>query len=176
MHRLVAALISALCLAAAAQTPGTTGSAGGKWGTQWGVLAGEWLGETSTGAGSGRCAFRFELNGNILVRTNHAEVAAGGTRPAAVHDDFMVIYPGKTEGQALANYWDNEGHVIEYSANWSADGSTLTFLSKPGLGPQFRLTYKKLDADTLTVSFEMAPQGQVGAFKPYTSGRIRRQK
>ena len=64
--------------------------------------------------------------------------------------------------------------MIEYATELSADGSTLTFLSKSGPGPQFRLTYKKLDADTLTVSFDMAPSAQAGAFKTYTSGRIRR--
>jgi hypothetical protein len=88
----------------------------------------------------------------------------------------MVISPGANEGQAQATYWDNEGHVIEYSASWSAEGTTLTFLSKRGPGPQFRLTYKKVDPDTLTVSFDLAPPGQAGAFKTYTSGRIRRQK
>ncbi len=88
----------------------------------------------------------------------------------------MVIYPGSTETQAQATYWDNEGHVIEYSATWSADGNTLTFLSKPGPGPQFRLTYTKVDSDTLKVSFDMAPPGQAGAFRTYTSGRMRRQK
>jgi hypothetical protein len=174
MHRLLAALICTICLAAVAR--GTAASSEGKLGTQWGILAGEWTSDATAGSGSGHCAFRFELGGHILVRTNHAELPAAGSRPAGVHDDFMVVYPGKGEAQAQANYWDNEGHVIEYSANWSADGTTLEFLSKPGAGPQFRLIYKKLDADTLNVSFEMAPPGQAGAFKPYTSGRIRRQK
>ena len=86
----------------------------------------------------------------------------------------MVISPGATETQGRAMYWDNEGHVIEYSATWAPDGNTLTFVSKAGPGPQFRLTYKKMEADSLTVGFEMAPPGQSGAFKPYTSGRIRR--
>ncbi len=88
----------------------------------------------------------------------------------------MVIHPGASETQAHATYWDNEGHVIEYSAAWSADGKTLIFLSKPGQGPQFRLTYRQLDADTFSVSFDMAAPGQGGAFKTYTSGRIRRLK
>lgn len=88
----------------------------------------------------------------------------------------MVIYPGASEAQARAHYWDNEGHVIEYSASWSADGNTLTFLSQPGAGLQFRLIYKKLDPDTFNVSFDIAPPGQTGAFKTYTSGRIRRRK
>jgi len=72
-------------------------------------------------------------------------------------------------------YFDNEGHVIEYTATWSSGGETLTFLSKATAGaPQFRLTYKKVDAETLTISFEMAPPGQAGAFKPYVSGQLKR--
>ena len=110
-----------------------------------------------------------------MVRTNHAEVVASGSRPGGMHDDLMVIYPGANETQANATYWDNEGHVIEYSGAWSADGNTLSFLSKPrGPGPQFRLTYKKVDADTLDVSFDIGAPG--GSFKTYTTGRIRRQK
>ncbi len=88
----------------------------------------------------------------------------------------MVISPGASEAQAHATYWDNEGHVIEYTGAWSPDGATLTFLSKPGGGPQFRLTYKKVGEDSFSVSFDMAPPGQAGAFTTYTSGRIRRQK
>lgn len=72
-------------------------------------------------------------------------------------------------------YFDNEGHVIDYTATWSAGGDTLTFLSKPTSGtPQFRLIYKRLDAQTLSVVFEMAALGQTGAFKPYVSGKLKR--
>ena len=85
----------------------------------------------------------------------------------------MVIYPGATGDKAKAVYFDNEGHVIDYDAEWSADASTLTFISKPGMGPQFRLIYKKTDPNTFAVTFEMAPPGQT-AFRPYTSGAIKR--
>lgn len=176
MHRLLSALISMFCLTVSAQGQGTTASTDGKFGPQWGSLVGEWTGEAPAGTSTGRCAFRFELGGHILLRTNHAELPAAANRPGGAHDDLMVIYPGPSGAQAHATYWDNEGHVIEYSASWSADGNTLTFLSKPGAGPQFRLTYKRLDTDSLSVSFDMAAPGQAGTFKPYTSGRIRRQK
>ncbi len=167
------ALVSILCLAASAQTATTSGA---RFGPQWRLLIGEWTSEASTVAGPGACAFQFSLGGHILVRTNHAEVLAAGGRAGGTHDDLMVIHPGTTDAQAQATYWDNEGHVIEYSATWSSDGNSLTFLSKPGTGPQFRLSYKKLDADTLSVSFDLAPPGQPGAFKTYTSGRIQRRK
>jgi hypothetical protein len=115
-----------------------------------------------------------ELQGAVLVRHNYAQYPATKDKPAYRHDDLMVIHPASAEDQAAATYWDNEGHVIEYSAAWNTEGTTLTFLSKAGSGPQFRLVYKKADADTMTVSFDMAPPGQPSAFKPYTSGRLRR--
>ena len=173
MHYLLSALVALACLTVSAQT---TNPSGGKFGPQWRLLVGEWTSEASAGVGAGSCAFRFDLGGHILMRTNHAELPAAGNRPGGAHDDLMVIYPGANEASGHATYWDNEGHVIEYSASWSADGATLTFLSKPGAGPQFRLTYKKLDSDSLSVAFDMAAPGQTGAFKTYTSGRIRRQK
>ena len=171
--RLLLAIIPLFCFAALAQSATTPG---GEFGPQWRLLAGGWKAEASAGSPAGSCAFRFELGGHILVRTNHAETLPRGNTPAGTHNDLMVISPGTTGAQALATYWDNEGHLIEYSAGWSTDGNTLTFLSKPGPGPQFRLIYKKVDSDTFSVSFDMAPPGQSGAFKTYTSGRIRRQK
>ncbi len=167
----LAVLFSLFCLHGQAQAPDSTAP---KFGSQWSSLLGQWTSESSAGVAAGTCAFRFELGGHILVRTNHAEVLANDSRAAGPHDDLMVIYPGTSGAEARATYWDNEGHVIEYSGTWSADGSALTFLSKPGPGPQFRLTYKKLEKDRLNVSFDMAPPGQAGAFKTYTSGVIRR--
>ena len=136
-------------------------------------MLGEWKGENGAGAGSGMCSFQLGLSEHVIIRTNHAELPANGGG-AVVHDDLMVIYPGATPDKAKAIYFDNEGHTIEYVADWSATGDILTFLSKSGPGPQFRLIYKKSAADAWTVNFEMAPPGQPGAFKPYTSGRIRR--
>ena len=157
------ALMLMFCLAVSARAQGTAPAAAAKLGPQWRLLAGEWVSDASAGGGAGHCSFRFDLGDHIMVRTNHAELAAAGNRPGGLHDDLMVIYPGASVAQGRATYWDNEGHVIEYNAGWSADGNTLTFLSKPGAGPQFRLTYKKLDADSLSVSFEMAAPGQAGA-------------
>ena len=145
------------------------GSGPAKFGPQWQALIGEWKGEDASGGKSGACGFHFSLADHVIVRTNHAVLTAG----AAPHDDLMIIYPGATEEKAKAVYFDNEGHVIEYDADWSADGNTLTMISKPAPGPRFRLIYKKTDATSFLVNFEMAPPGQA-AFKTYTSGKIKR--
>jgi hypothetical protein len=172
MCKWIALTALSFCLAVEAQTQPTAGTV--KFGPNWRLLIGSWVGEGPAGSGSGNCSFRFDLGDHVIVRTNHAELPASGARAAGAHDDFMVISPGAPGDQGRAMYWDNEDHVIEYSASWAPDGTTLTFISKAGPGPQFRLTYKKVDADSLTVSFEIAPPGQSSAFKLYTSGRIRR--
>ncbi len=158
--------------------PGQRAPAAAKLDSKWSALVGEWAGEGSgnPGNGAGTSSFQFDLQKQVLVRRSHSEYPAAGGRPATVHDDLMVIYPGAGE-ESRAIYFDNEGHVIDYTATWSAAGDTLTFLSKPtASAPQFRLTYKKIDAQTLNVAFEMAPPGQAGAFKPYVSGRLKRTK
>jgi hypothetical protein len=140
-----------------------------KFGPKWKVLIGEWKGENQSATASGECGFHFDLSDHVIVRTNRA-VLPGSS--GSVHNDLMVISPEPTEDRARASYFDNEGHVIEYAATWTPDGDTLTFLSKPGAGPQFRLTYKKLDPTTFAVVFEMAAPGQPAAFRTYTSGKI----
>jgi hypothetical protein len=87
----------------------------------------------------------------------------------------MVIYPSTEGDQYRAMYFDNESHVIEYTAAWNAEGDLLTFTTKPSASaPQFRLSYKKVDAKNLTVSFEMAQPGRTNDFKLYLSGNMRR--
>jgi hypothetical protein len=146
-------------------------------GAKWRALIGDWSGEGggNPGSGSGTSSFQFDLQQQVLVRRSHSEYPASGNRPATVHDDLMVIYADSGSEQSRAIYFDNEGHVINYFATWSAGGDVVTFVSKPAPGtPQFRLTYKKADAQTWTISFEMAPPGQPDAFKPYVSGQLRR--
>jgi hypothetical protein len=142
------------------------------FGSQWGVLVGEWKGEGSgsPGDGSGAATFRFELEGHVLVRRNVADYPASGSKPAVHHEDLMVVYPGASASEARAVYFDNESHVIEYAASWSADGKTLTFLSgATASGPRFRLVYRVLGPGRIAVDFDIAPPGTV-EFKTYVSG------
>jgi hypothetical protein len=168
-HHFTLRLLAFYFVAAPILAKAATGPAAPTFGPKWSSLAGEWKSEGASGP-SGICGFHFDLARHVIVRTNHAELSTG----AAVHEDLTIIYPDPAPDKAKAIYFDNEGHVIDYSAEWSADGNTLTFMSKPGPGPQFRLIYKNAEPEVLTVSFEMAPPSQPGAFKPYTSGKIRR--
>ncbi len=142
-------------------------------------LVGEWVGEGGgkPGEGAGQCSFAFELGAKVLVRRNRAEFPAAAGRPASVHEDLMVIYPGAGGQAARAVYFDSEGHVIHYTASASEDGRALTFLSeaKPS-EPRFRLTYSQAEGGAVKVQFEIAPPGKPDAFKIYLGGTLRRKE
>jgi hypothetical protein len=137
-------------------------------------LEGEWTAEGGGQPGQASAGgFRFqpELDGKILLRTNRSEYPASANRPAIVHKDLMVIYPGAEGKPARADYWDNEGHVIRYTV--TADGKSAVFLSDAdAAGPRFRLTYAVTDAKTLSIKFEMAQPGK--DFQIYVEGTARR--
>jgi hypothetical protein len=75
-----------------------------------------------------------------------------------------------------ANYYDNEGHVINYAAEYSADTTDLIYTSDGVKGSaRFRLTYHKVAADTVKILFEIAPPGKPAQFGVYLEGRAHRQ-
>jgi hypothetical protein len=170
--RKVAALVLVLLAAGAARA----GAAADPW-SAFRFLVGEWVGEGdgSPGKGSGGFSLSPELGGKVLVRKNRAEYPAANGRPAVVHEDLMVIHPGKEGRSALADYWDNEGHVIRYTITPSADGKALTFLSESAAGePRFRLTYTQTDKDAVAIKFEIAPPGKPEALRTYIEAKARR--
>jgi hypothetical protein len=142
----------------------------------WPYYLGEWTGEGTgeSGEGSGGFRFDFELQGQILIRRNFADYPASVERPAYRHDDLMIIY-GESEGPSRAIYWDNEGHVIHYTAEFSRDKNVLTFLGdiQPSV-PRFRFTYEKMGIDTLRIKFEIAPPGNPEEFAPYIEASAHR--
>jgi hypothetical protein len=88
----------------------------------------------------------------------------------------MVIYRGESGAPTKAIYFDSEGHVINYTATFSQDQRTLTFLSDAAAaGPRFRLSYTQGEAGVLRIKFEIAPPGNPDAFRTYLEGSARRQ-
>ena len=135
-------------------------------------LAGAWTGEGSGSPGTsvGAATFRFELDGRVLVRRSHAEVAATKGRPAFRHEDLMTVFI--EAGRLKAHYLDNEGHGIRYAVSEVADG--VAFTSEPGPGPRFRLSYLRRPGGAVAVRFEIAPPDKPDAFSPYLEGLTRR--
>jgi hypothetical protein len=142
----------------------------------WKMVVGDWTGTGSgdPGHGSGGFSFKPDLQGSVLLRKSHSEYPATEGRPATVHDDLMVVYQDQDRTRAI--YFDNEGHVINYTPTFSKDGKTLTLVSDPAPNmPTFRLTYVSTGPDALRVNFDIAPPGTTD-FKSYVGGSVHRTK
>jgi len=153
------------------------GKADDDW-SAWRLVIGQWQGEGGgrPGQAVGSFSFAFDLQGNILVRRSRAEYPPEAGRAAFVHEDLMIVYREPEPKRTRAAYFDNEGHTIHYTAEFSEDHMTLQFLSDPDpQSPRFRLTYKKVTDDSLAVTFEIAPAGRPDAFSKYLEGTARRQ-
>ena len=142
----------------------------------WQYFLGEWIGAGTgePGEGSGEFNFYFDLQTQILIRKSFAEYPASAEKPAYRHDDLMVIYRD-SKGLFHATYWDNEGHIIHYTAKFSRDKNTLTFISdiEPA-APRFRFTYKKMRSDMLSIKFDIASPGKPEEFSAYIEASAQR--
>jgi hypothetical protein len=137
-------------------------------------LAGEWKAIGTPPGESGGFGFAFSVQGRVLVRTNHAVYAASDRGPASRHDDLMVIY---AEGGAIkADYFDNEDHVIRYTAQVRG-ARDVVFVSDVTAGePRYRLSYSMGADGLLKGLFEIAPPGAPAAFKSYLAWTSRKLK
>lgn len=141
----------------------------------WSWLMGGWEGEGGgqPGQGSGSFSFKTDLDGKILVRKSHSEYPASGNRPATIHDDLMVVSIDQTGNPAKAIYFDNEGHTINYSITYAPDSVVLQSEKTPD-APVFRLTYSKIDEQTVNTKFELSHDGE--NFMTYIEGKSKRLK
>ncbi|MGE5354523.1 MAG: hypothetical protein ACM3P0_20745 [Acidobacteriota bacterium] len=137
-------------------------------------LLGNWNGEGSgkPGEGKGYFSFKFDLDKNILIRKSHSEYPAQNDKPLIIHDDLMVVYPDNSGNPIKAIYFDNEGHVINYSVTFP-NGKDVVFTSeKTPKAPVFRLTYSVIDSNTVNVIFAMSQDGE--NFRTYVEGKSKR--
>ena len=139
-------------------------------------MQGKWVGEGTNetgGQGSGYFTFESDLQGKAWLRRNHSEYPGTNGRPAAVHDDLMIVYADA--GTVRAFYTDTESHTIPYRVAFSEDKKTVTFVSDPlAAQPRYRLTYLRLDPTHMTVALEMATPDHPGEFKKVVEGRVRK--
>jgi hypothetical protein len=170
------ALLVVYCVVSATHLVAQEGAAPANW-DSWKFLIGEWLGEgggSSAGQGTGGFKYYLDLNNRILVRTNYANYPATKDKPAFSHNDLMIASQERG-GLTRATYWDNEGHVINYTATVSADTTVWTLISDTSsVAPRFRLTYTKTSTATVAIKFEFAPPGKPDAFSTYIEAAARR--
>ena len=57
-----------------------------------------------------------DSQGSVLVRKGHSEYPASQGRPATAHDDLIIVCA--KQGRTRAIYFDNEGHVINYTSSF----------------------------------------------------------
>lgn len=137
-------------------------------------LIGSWKGEGKgkPGEGEGRFTFNFDLDKRILVRKSHSEYPAAKDKPSIVHDDLLIIYPGSDKNQDRAIYFDNEGHVINYSVSIPGNSSVVFTSDKIESSPIFRLTYSMIDSNTVNTTFEISQDGE--KYITYVEGKSKR--
>lgn len=138
------------------------------------ILIGNWKGEGSgkPGEGEGYFSFNYDLNNKIIIRKSHSEYPATKDKPLIVHDDLMIVYLNYSGNPEKAIYFDNEGHVINYSITFPNDNDIVFTSDKIPNGPIFRLTYSKLENDLLNVKFEMSQDGE--NYITYVEGKSKR--
>jgi hypothetical protein len=140
-------------------------------------LQGKWIGEgtNESVAGAGFFTFEPDLQNKVLVRKNHAEYPAANGRPAAIHDDVMIVFADAAAKQVRGFYTDSEGNTINYIVSISSDGKRVVFLSDPrDAGTRYRLTYVLTQPGRMTLTFESAPPDKPDQFKQFIEGRVQR--
>lgn len=140
---------------------------------KWSWLIGEWKGEGSgqPGQGEGIFSFSFDLDKNIIVRKSHSEYPATENKPKIIHDDLMIVFFDTNDGSTKAVYFDNEGHIINYSVAYTDKSIALTSLKAPN-APIFRLTYYLLENEMVNTRFEMSRDGV--NFMTYIEGKSKK--
>ncbi len=114
---------------------------------------------------AGRYTFDRELQGHVLAR--HATNDPGCKAPTSFdcsHSDLLYIFQEMPGSGLKADYFDSEGHVIHYDLT-TPTPTSVVFLSTPGPGPQFKLSYE-LSGNVMTGRFQMHMPGQ-GEWRTY---------
>jgi hypothetical protein len=142
---------------------------------KWSWLMGEWKGEGSgePGKGSGIFSFKTDLDNKILVRRAHSEYPGPSGKPATIHDDLLIVYLDFSGNPAKAIYFDNEGHTINYTIDYT-NKAIILLSDKISKMPVFRLTYTLLDNNSINTKFEMSQDGE--KFMKYIEGVSRKVK
>jgi hypothetical protein len=125
---------------------------------------GSWQGSDPAQHSTGDFTLAPDLGGKVLVRRSRND------SPQGHHEDLMIVFAGPAG--LRASYYDNEGHVIQYSV--TASPERIELLSDEAAGqPRFRLRYEPHGADELAIDFAIAMPGATD-FRHYVGGIVHR--
>ena len=148
--------------------------------SDYSFLMGEWKGINSGQPGEGISIFSFELklDSNILYRTDHNEFNATDKNPAFNHDDILIIYKEFSDVPNKAIYFDNEGHLINYTKiEFPERNKSVIFKSDVVKGlPSFKLSYFLNDDGSLKISFDISQPDNPDNFISHVEGTAVRVK
>jgi hypothetical protein len=145
-----------------------------KW-QPWQFLLGKWKGDAKgvAGEGSGEFSFRTELDGKILVVTNSQEFGATSEHAAFTYQSMMVVYLLGVDTAAI--FYDNEGHVLNYTVQFSDNPKKVTFIGqRVAYAPRFRFSYVDNGDGTLKAVFETAPANTPTVYSSHVEGTVRK--
>jgi hypothetical protein len=145
-----------------------------KW-QPWQFLLGTWKGDAkgTAGEGSGEFTFKTELDGKILVATNNQEFGATSDHAAFTYHSMMVVYLLGVDTAAI--FYDNEGHVLNYSVQFSNNPRKITFTAeRVAFTPRFRFSYADNGDGTLKSVFESAPADTPTVYSSHVEGTVKK--
>ena len=107
------------------------------------------------------------------MRKSHSEYTSKDNKSKVIHEDLMIIYPANEDSPTKAIYFDNEGHVINYTITFLEKSIVFTS-EKVANNPIFRLTYTLLTKKLVNTKFEMSFDGE--HFTTYVKGNSKKKK
>jgi hypothetical protein len=129
-------------------------------GTPWDklqFLIGDWEGAEGVYTNE-HFSFAFDLQNRVILQKSHAGSAAIRHAP---YDGLMIIYLDQVTQKIRADYFDNSGNVLHYTAEVNPDGQAVTFISEAdAIGHRFRTTYFKRKDGAIGIKTIMAEPGR----------------
>jgi hypothetical protein len=153
MKRSVKSLLVFLALFSV--SPARAQAAGAPW-PKLEFLIGDWEGAEGVYTNQ-HFSFAFDLQNRVILQKSHAGSAAIRHAP---YDGPMIVYLDQVTQKIRADYFDNFGNVLRYTAEVSSDGQAVTFISEAdAIGHRFRTTYFKRADGALGIKTIMAEPG-----------------
>jgi hypothetical protein len=126
-------------------------------------LIGDWVGAEGIYGVAGSplyFSFAFDLQKKVIVQKTHEDHAPVLNHPAYAADGLMIIYLDPVTQKVRADFFNNSGNVLHYTAEVSSDDQAVTFISESdAIGHHFRTTYFKRKDGALGIKAMMAEPG-----------------